>query len=90
MKNKSQLALGSAILTLLVVGAISYRGMVVSRESDRWIRHTHEVIENLQDLLLAMDGVESSESGFVLTGKESYLGGVGNNWTIANISSKQA
>jgi PAS domain S-box-containing protein len=79
MKNKSllnqkvQLAFGSAILILLVVGAVSYRGMAVSRESDQWVRHSHEVIENLQDLLLAMEGLESSDRGFVLTGKESYL-----------------
>jgi CHASE3 domain len=73
LTRKVQLAFGSAILTLLVVGAVSYRGMVVSRESDRWVRHTHEVIENLQDLLLAMEGIESSYRGFALTGKESYL-----------------
>ena len=79
MKNKSllnqkvQLAFGSAILILLVVGAVSYRGMAVSRESDQWVRHSHEVIENLQDLLLAMEGIESSDRGFVLTGEESYL-----------------
>ena len=70
---KLQLAFGSAILTLLVVGAISYRGIVESRESDRWVRHTHEVLESLQDLLFAMQGVESSYRGFVLTGKDSYL-----------------
>jgi PAS domain S-box-containing protein len=68
-----KLAFGSAILILLVVGAASYRGVVVSRESDRWVRHTHEVIENLQDLLLAMEGIESSYRGFALTGKESCL-----------------
>jgi PAS domain S-box-containing protein len=73
LTRKVQLAFGSAILTLLVVGAVSYRSMVVSRESDRWVRHTHEVIENLQDLLLAMEGIESSYRGFALTGKESYL-----------------
>ncbi len=73
LTRKVQLAFASAILTLLVVGAMSYRGMVVSRESDRWVRHTHEVIENLQDLLLAMEGIESSYRGFALTGKESYL-----------------
>ena len=73
LTRKVQLAFGSAILTLLVVGAVSYRSMVVSRESDRWVRHTHEVIENLQDLLLAMEGMESSYRGFALTGKESYL-----------------
>ena len=68
--RKVQLAFGSAILTLLVVGAISYRGMLVSSESDRWVRHTHEV---LQDLLSAMQSMESSYRGFVLTDQESYL-----------------
>ena len=73
LSRKVQLAFGSAILALFVVGAISYRGMVVSSESDRWVRHTHEVLENLQDLLSAMQSAESSYRGFVLTGTESYL-----------------
>lgn len=71
--RKVQLVFGSAILTLLVVGAISYRGMLTSGESDRRVRHTHEVLEKLQDLLSAMQSVESSDRGFVLTGQESYL-----------------
>jgi len=79
MKTKSllnwkvQLAFGSAILTLLAVGAMSYRVMVVSHESDRWVQHTHEVLENLQDLLSAMLRVESSYRGFVITGNEQFL-----------------
>jgi PAS domain S-box-containing protein len=79
MKTKSplnwkvQLAFGSAFLTLLVVGAISYRGMVGSSESDRWVRHTHEVLENLQDLLSAAQGIESSYRGFALTGENRFL-----------------
>jgi signal transduction histidine kinase len=73
LSRKVQLAFGSAILALLVVGAISYRGMAVSSESDRWVRHTHEVLENLQDLLSAMQSAESSYRAFVLTGTESYL-----------------
>jgi PAS domain S-box-containing protein len=70
---KVQLAFGSAILTLLVAGATSYHGMLVSGESDRRVRHTHEVLENLADLLSATQNVESSYRGFVLTGNESYL-----------------
>jgi PAS domain S-box-containing protein len=78
MKTKSplhrqvQLALGAAILASIVVGAISYRSMVASTESDRWLRHTHEVLETLQNLLAAVQSIESSYRGFVLTGKESY------------------
>ncbi len=73
LNRKVQLAFGSAILTLLVAGAISYHGMLVSSESDRWVRHTHEVLENLADLLSATQNVGSSYHGFVLTGNESYL-----------------
>src|ERR1700682_2151694 len=79
MKTKSmliwkiRLAFGSAILTLLVVGAVSYRGMVVSSESDQWVRHTHEVLEKLQDLRAAMQSIESSYKRFALTAEESYL-----------------
>jgi len=79
MKTKSplnrtvQLAFGSAVLTLLVVGAISYRAMVASGESDRSLRHTDEVLEQLQGLLSSMERIESSDRGFILTGEESYI-----------------
>jgi len=79
MKKKSlsnrtvQWAFGSAIVAVLVVSAISYRGMALSGESDGWVRHTHEVIENLQDLLLEMRRAESSERGFLLSGDENSL-----------------
>ena len=73
LSRKLQLAFGSAILALLMVGAISYRGMVESRESDLWVRHTHEVLENLQNLLASMQTVESNARGYLLTGEESYL-----------------
>src|SRR5450432_2715194 len=39
-----QLAFGSAIAILLVVGAFSYRSIVASSESDLWVRHTYEVL----------------------------------------------
>ena len=71
--RKVQLAFGAAILVLLVAGAISYRGLVISGESDLRVRRTLEVLENLQDLRLAIEIVESSNRGFALTGKESYL-----------------
>ena len=58
MKNRSpsnrkmQLAFGSAILTLLAVGMVSYLGMVASSESDRSARHVERVIANLLTLFL--------------------------------------
>ena len=73
LDRKVQLAFGSAIAILLIVAALSYRGMVISSESDRLVRHSHEVLENLQELLFAMQSIEASSRGFVLTGEEAYL-----------------
>jgi diguanylate cyclase (GGDEF)-like protein/PAS domain S-box-containing protein len=79
VKNKSLLKaqpkLGSVILTLLVMtllvlGAVSYRAMALSRESDQWVRHTHEVLEHLQALLSAVENIESSNRTFAITGNQ--------------------
>jgi CHASE3 domain sensor protein len=73
LQRKIQLTFGAAIVMLLGVGTISYPGVALSGESDRWVRHTHEVIENLQDLDGAMETVESSQRAFVVTGDEISL-----------------
>ena len=73
LHRKVRLAFGTAILILLLMGALSYRWMVISDESDRWVRHTHEVLANIQDQLLDMQKIEASCLQFVLTGKESDL-----------------
>ena len=68
-----QFAFGSAIAILLIVGGLSYRSVVASRESSGWVQHTHEVLENLQELQFAMESVASSIRGYSLTGDERYL-----------------
>ena len=73
LNRKVQVAFVSAIVALLVVGAASCRGMIVSGESERWVRHTHDVLENLQELLFAAESIESSYRGFVLSGRESFV-----------------
>jgi PAS domain S-box-containing protein len=66
-------AFETVILILLVVGASAYRAMVASNESDRWVSHTHEVLEDLGSLQIALESIESGYRGFVLTGQESFL-----------------
>jgi PAS domain S-box-containing protein len=73
LTRRIQFACGCAILTLLVAGAISYRGMIATGESERWLRHTHQVLESLQYLRSAMGGVESSYRGFALTGEPTFV-----------------
>lgn len=73
LKRMVRLAFGFAMLTLLLMGAVSYRWMVLSDESDRWVQHTHEVLMNIQDQRLALQSIESSSRTFALTGRESDL-----------------
>src|ERR1700722_3237992 len=59
LNRKVQLAFGSAVLTLLIAGGMSYHAIAVSSESDRWVRHTHQVLETLEDLLSTIRSIES-------------------------------
>jgi PAS domain S-box-containing protein len=70
---KLQFAFAAASVTLLVVGAFSYRSFVVASESDQWVLHTQLVLRNLQGLLVDLAGIEASSRGFVLTGEDSYF-----------------
>jgi PAS domain S-box-containing protein len=73
LNRKIQLAFVFAVLAFLVLGTISYRNIAASEEREQWVFHTHEVVENLQGLLLAMQNVVSSYRGFVVTGEDSLL-----------------
>jgi PAS domain S-box-containing protein len=76
--RKVQLAFGPAVLTLLfltllVVGAVCYRSIVVFQESDRWVRHRHEVLRNLQELFTEVRDMDSGYREFVATGDDRSL-----------------
>src|SRR3984893_12916544 len=71
--RKVQLGFGAAILTLLGAGVISYHALVLSNRSQRWVRHTDQVLEELQEVLSASQNIESSSRGFALTGDKSYI-----------------
>ena len=79
LNQKIRLAFGFAILILLVMGLVSYQALQTATERSQWVRHTHEVIEHIQDLALTMESIESGSRGFVLTGNELYLAGYGEN-----------
>jgi PAS domain S-box-containing protein len=77
------LATGFAIIVLLLLGVLSYRWMVASEESERWTRHTHDVLERIGDLSLVMEDIESTSRGFAITGKESDLDSYGSKVLMA-------
>jgi PAS domain S-box-containing protein len=72
-KRTVQLAFGAAIAILLIVAGFAYRSIVISAENGLWVQHTHEVLENLQEMQFALETVSSSIRGYVLTAEETYL-----------------
>src|ERR1700728_4350371 len=73
LNRNVRLAFGSATLTLIVVGVLSYRGVAVTSASDQWVSHAHAVLAILRDSLSATETLESSSRGYILTGQQSYI-----------------
>jgi PAS domain S-box-containing protein len=68
-----RVAFGSAIAILIVMGVLSYRSIAVSNESERWIQHTRDVLDDLQRLTIGMAEISSSIRRFVITGEDADL-----------------
>jgi methyl-accepting chemotaxis protein len=64
---------GLALVVLLVVGAVSYDSIRKFNSSADWVRHTHEVLTGLDELLSGMKDAETGERGYVITGEPRYL-----------------
>jgi PAS domain S-box-containing protein len=73
LDRQVRLAFGSAILILVLIGALSIRWMSLADRASLWARHTHDVLERIQDLNLAAESIQSVSRRFALTGKESDL-----------------
>jgi diguanylate cyclase (GGDEF)-like protein/PAS domain S-box-containing protein len=71
--RKMQFGFGAVLAILLVVGVVSYRNLAASAESERWVQHTHEVLEHLGSLLSEIADIETGYRGFALSGEEAFL-----------------
>jgi signal transduction histidine kinase len=56
-----------------VNAAVSYRLTLRLIENERWVSHTHEVLNELEGTLSALKDAETGERGYLLTGDEVYL-----------------
>lgn len=64
------------VLALMIVSGIgvqSYMLVQQMTEKNRWVIHTHEVHEGLENILSALKDIETSGRGFVLTGEDIFL-----------------
>src|ERR1700733_1842186 len=71
--NKIASGFGLALAVLLIVGAVSNDSTTKLSSSADWVRHTHEVITGLDELLSGTMDAETGERGYVITGEPRYL-----------------
>ena len=64
------------VLALLIIGGVGVRSYLVIRqltETNAWVVHTHEVLENLEHVQSLLEDAETGQRGFILTGEDQYL-----------------
>jgi CHASE3 domain sensor protein len=71
--RKMQFGFAAVLTVFLILGIVSYRSLAASVESERWVRHTYEVLEHLQSLLSEITGTETRYRGLALNGNETFL-----------------
>jgi PAS domain S-box-containing protein len=74
MSTGTKIGVGVALgLVLLAVGGMAFVSVEGLRDAYRWVLHTHEVQEKLEDVLAAHLDAETGQRGFIITGEEQYL-----------------
>ncbi len=56
-----------------VVAISSYQGQVKNEENEKWVAHTFEVLQNLDQVDSSLTDAETGERGYLLTGTDAYL-----------------
>ncbi|HEV7746633.1 MAG TPA: CHASE3 domain-containing protein [Pyrinomonadaceae bacterium] len=62
-----------ALLILALIAAMALRNTLKLKETDAWVEHTHGVIVQLNQVASSITDAETSQRGFVITGRQSYL-----------------
>jgi signal transduction histidine kinase len=72
-RRKLFAAFGLVLAFALADALISYRATLRLIENERWVAHTHEVLNELEATISALKDAETGQRGYLVTGDESYL-----------------
>jgi CHASE3 domain sensor protein len=61
------------IITLFLVGIMTYRYTMQLRDSITWVAHTQEVLKKLQEITSEITDVQTDQRGYILSGDASFL-----------------
>jgi methyl-accepting chemotaxis protein len=64
---------GISLLMLILLGVSSYRGTKAMLRTSYEVEMTHEMLTDLEQFLSSLNGAESGQRGFLITGQESFI-----------------
>jgi CHASE3 domain sensor protein len=75
MNRGARIVAGFAVVVFVlgIAGIAAYINAQQLIDRNNWVIHTHEVVENLSDILSALKDAETGQRGFILTGEDRYL-----------------
>jgi PAS domain S-box-containing protein len=68
------IAIGLVVALLLVNAALTLRNTQQLDRDARWVAQTHELLDLTGDVLLTLIDAETGQRGFLVTGREDFLG----------------
>ena len=67
------MGLGLSLAALIISSGASYISIQNLLSSDRWVDHTFQVIQDMDNLLSGMKDAETGQRGYLLSGDEVFL-----------------
>ncbi|GAB6842936.1 signal transduction histidine kinase/CheY-like chemotaxis protein [Methylorubrum rhodinum] len=68
------LVFGVLVAILALVGAVTWERLNASRAAREWSQHSYRVLAVTKDLAIALRDAERGQRGYLLTGRDEYLG----------------
>ena len=68
------LVFGVLVVILALVGAVTWERLNASRVAREWSQHSYRVLGTTKDLAIALRDAERGQRGYLLTGRDEYLG----------------
>ena len=73
LKKALALFIACALIVLLINFVVLIAGRADAKDNEKWVTHTHEVIQLSQQLFIQIQNAETGQRGFLLTEDNSYL-----------------
>lgn len=68
------LVFGVLVVILALVGVVTWERLNASRVAREWSQHSYRVLGTTKDLAIALRDAERGQRGYLLTGRDEYLG----------------